>query len=71
VNTQATAQAVPGIEAVELTDQAAEETLVTDFGALSLEPMEEDEFSKRLRRAGFAVGQSQRSAGRADAKGQQ
>lgn len=47
--------AIAGLDAHELTGQEAEDTLVSDFGALSLEPIEQDHFTRQLRRAGFVV----------------
>lgn len=57
--------AIAGLELREITGQAAQDTLVTDFGALALVPMEASEFSQRLCRAGFASPRSARSSERA------
>ncbi len=50
----------------ELPADEAEQVMVTEFGALSLVPMEQDEFKRQLARAGFTVPTSARSASRAD-----
>lgn len=47
--------AIAGLDAHELTGQEAEDTLVSDFGALSLEPIEQDRLTRQLRRAGLAM----------------
>lgn len=59
-DTASEAQVIAGLEFKEITGQAAEDTLVTDFGALTLEPTQESEFSQRLCRAGFASPRSPR-----------
>lgn len=60
-----------GVEVRELPANEADEALTTAFGELSLVPIEKDEWTKQLERAGFTAPKSTpRSIARADMRGE-